>query len=519
MVTNHSKFQYIIIGAGASGCVIANRLSANPAVSVLLLEAGGDDSHPDIADIGGFVRLWGSDADWQLRTVPQPGLNNREVVLNQGKVLGGSSSINAMMYVRGNAANFDEWEILGAKGWSYNDVLPYFKQIENYDGGDTDYHGTGGEISLCECPDEYMCSAEFIEAASQAGYNEPHFDYNGAKQTNSAGYLQFHIDEEQKRESAATAFLHPIIDRPNLTVLTNAQVKRILIENGTAIGVEYVINGETNAVYADTEVILSAGALASPKILMLSGIGPVEHLKELGIEVITALPGVGQNLQDHVQLPLIYQSQSSSTDTTLLAGNVLFIKTTLTDYAPDVQINFTPGVPAPLRPILLPMPVPVCIFLAILVQPLSRGELKLASANYEDNPVIDPNYLVEQGDVDALAEAVEVIRKIAAQPAFQSKNVCELVPGEEPLEAFIHSQSSTIWHPAGTCKMGTDLMAVVDERLRVHGINNLRVADASIMPVITSGNTVATCFMIGQKAAAMIMEDQNVKQDTSVQII
>lgn len=519
MFIRSSRFQYIIIGSGASGCVIANRLSANPEVSVLVLEAGGDDSNPNIADISGFVSLWGTDADWQLRTIPQTGLNNREIILNQGKVLGGSTSINAMMYVRGNAANFDEWETLGAKGWSYNDVLPYFKQIEDYNGGDANYHGTGGEISLSDCPDDNMRSPEFIEAAKQAGYNEPHFDYNGAKQTNSAGYLQFHIDKEQKRESAATAFLHPVIDRPNLIVLTHAQVKRILIEDDTAIGVEYVLNGQTHTAYADAEIILSAGALASPKMLMLSGVGPAEQLVEQGIHVINALPGVGQNLQDHLQLPLIYETQSASPDTKLLTGNVLFIKTTLTDYAPDVQINFTPGIPAPLQPILPQIPEPACIFLAILVQPLSRGTVKLASANYEDNPVINPNYLAEQGDVDALAEAIGVVRKIAAQPAFQHKNIGELTPGNQPLEEFIRSQGTTIWHPAGTCKMGTDAMAVVDERLRVHGINNLRVADASVMPVITSGNTVATCFMIGEKAAAMIIEDQEIKQGTTVQYI
>jgi len=512
MVSDLSTFHYIIVGAGASGCVLANRLSADASVSVLLLEAGGEDTHPDIADIGGFVRLWGTDADWDLQTIPQPGMNNRSITLNQGKVLGGSSSINAMMYVRGNAANFDEWNTLGAKGWSYEEVLPHFKKIEDYTGGDSSYHGKGGEISLSDCPDDTMRSAEFLQAAQQAGYNEPHFDYNGAKQTNSAGYLQFHIDKEQKRESAATAFLHPVMHRPNLTVLAKAQVKRILIENNVAIGVEYVIDGTTYTAFTINEVILSAGALASPKILMLSGIGPAVHLDHMDIDLVADMPGVGKNLQDHVQLPLIYQTEKQSANTTLLTGNVLFVKTTFTDYAPDVQINFTPGIPAPLVPLLPKFDVSVCIFLAILVQPLSRGEVRLACANYATPPEINPNYLKEPADVEALAEAVEVIRNITTQPAFSTMNVSEVVPGKIPIPDYIRSQSTTIWHPAGTCKMGNDANAVVDERLRVRGIKNLRVADASVMPVITSGNTVATCFMIGEKAAAMIVEDHKIAQ-------
>jgi choline dehydrogenase len=508
MSTTNTTYNYIIIGAGASGCVIANRLSADPLVTVLVLEAGVSDTNPDIADIGGFVRLWGSDVDWALPTIAQAGMLGRQITINQGKVLGGSSSINAMMYVRGNAQNFDDWAAQGAEGWGYDDVLPYFKKIEKYKGGDASYHGLDGEISLSDCPDSHMRSPEFLEAARQAGYNELHSDYNGAKQSNSAGYLQFHIDGNKKRESGATAFLHPVMERGNLIVETEAVVKKIIIQSGVATGVEYVIDGQTYIANATNDIVLSAGAFGSPKILMLSGIGSAADLHPLGIDVVVDLPGVGQNLQDHLQLPIIFRTDTKLPHTTLLTGNVLFVNTTNTG-APDMQINFTPSMPAPLAPILPDFGGPVCIFLAILVQPKSKGEVKLASGDYATNPLINPQYLSNSADVEALSKAVEIIRNIAAQPAFAHLNVAEIVPGNAPMDGFIRSQSNTLWHPAGTCKMGNDEMAVVDGRLKVKNVKNLRVADASIMPVVTSGNTVATCFMIGERAAEMILQDNN----------
>jgi len=509
MSKTSANFNYIIIGAGASGCVIANRLSADPAISVLVLEAGRPDTNPDIADIGGFVRLWGSNIDWALHTEPQQGMLSREITINQGKVLGGSSSINAMMYVRGNKENFDDWAKMGAKGWAYEDVLPYFKKIENYTGGDVAYHGKGGEISLSDCPDDHMRSPEFLEAAKEAGYNEPHHDYNGAKQSNSAGYLQFHIDKNRKRESSATAFLHPVMDRPNLVVLTEAAAKKVIITNGAATGVEFTIKGKTFTSSALNEVILCSGALGSPKILMLSGIGPAAHLQDIGINVVHDLPGVGQNLQDHLQLPVIFKTEANLPHTTLLTGNVLFIKTNTANHAPDIQINFTPSVPAPLAPILPDFGTPVCIFLAILVQPKSKGALTLSKVDPQGPPVIDPKYLQDSADVDALTKAIETIRDIAGQPAFSHLNLGEIIPAGADMEGFIRSQSSTLWHAAGTCKIGNDDMAVVNERLKVNGIENLRVADASVMPIVTSGNTVATCFMIGERAAEMILQDNH----------
>lgn len=500
-----SHCHYAIIGAGASGSVIANRLSADPACEVVLLEAGEWDTDSNVTNPGGFVQLWGSAVDWALPTTPQPGLADRALTINQGKVVGGSTAINAMMYVRGNPANFDQWKALGADGWGYDDVLPYFKKSEAYEGGASEYHGATGELSIRDCPDDVMRSPEFLEGAVELGYDGPYWDYNGSRQENGAGLLQFHITPDGQRASGATAFLQPVLDRPNLTVITGAQVTRILIREGSAVGVEYLLNGETHQVLVEKEVVLSAGALQSPKILLLSGIGPAAQLSELGIPVHVDLPGVGENLQDHVQLPVIFRAKSERPQTTLLTGNVLFIKTDDALPTPDLQLNFTPSIPAPLAPFLPDFGGNVCIFLPILVQPKSVGTVKLRSVDPLDKPLINPNYLQEEADVNVFRKAIELIRKIADTKAFESLNGGELAPGPGDPEGFIRTQGSTLWHPAGTCKIGTDALAVVDSSLRVRGISGLRVADASVMPTVTSGNTVAACFMIGEKVSDMIL--------------
>ncbi len=273
-MTSHQSFDFIVIGSGASGAVVANRLSANPAMRVLVLEAGGSDTNPAIADVGSFVSLWGSDVDWALGTEAQAGMAGRSLIINQGKVLGGSTSVNAMMYVRGNRLNYDMWNALGADGWSYKDVLPIFKSLEDYAGGDSEYHGAGGPIPVVDCPDPVMVSDEFMVGATQVGYDGPRWDTNGARQENGAGLLQFHISPDGKRASAATVFLTPILDRPNLTVETGAHATRVLFEGKKAVGVEYLQGGELKQAQASREVIVSAGALQSPKVLMLSGHRP-----------------------------------------------------------------------------------------------------------------------------------------------------------------------------------------------------------------------------------------------------
>lgn len=508
-IFDDQPIDYIIIGTGAAGSVLANRLSADLSCRVLVLEAGGPDHNKTFHDIGSLNKLWGSEADWGLVTESQTGLGGRQITINQGKVLGGSTSINAMMYVRGNRRNFDQWQAMGATGWGYEEILPFFKQSENYEEGLSPFHGTGGELSIRICPENAMRCPEFIAAAEELGFAGSPWDYNGDKQEDGAGFLQFHIDPKGHRASGATAFLAPIqAHRPNLTITLHAQVTRILMEGSRAIGVEYIKEGKQYQARADREIILSAGALHSPQLLMLSGIGPAQHLLSAGIPTVIDLPGVGQNLQDHLQLPIIFRSREHP-QTELLTGNMLFTntRTSSPDAAPDLQLNFTPATPKPLAE-LIGIPFPICIFLPILVQPLSRGEVRLRSADPVVPPVVDPHYLEDTADMQTLKAAVALVRDLAHTQAFQPLNHGEIAPGEAELEGFIRSQCSTLWHPVGSCRIGseTDPDAVVDPQLRVRGVENLRVADASVMPIIPSGNTVAASFMIGEKLAASLTQ-------------
>jgi choline dehydrogenase len=500
-------FDYIIVGGGSTGCVLANRLSANRSIKVLLLEAGGPDTNPKIHTINTAPDLWGTDIDWLFTTEPQPGLKGRRITLNQGKVIGGGSSIHAMMYMRGNPRNFDLWNALGNEGWNYSDLLPYFKKSEDYEGDADKFHGVGGPMRGCKCPNPSPVAIAFLKAAMELGYAGPDWDFNGAQQEDGAGLVQFNITKDNQRCSAATAFLTPILDRPNLTVQTFATATRLLFEGNRVVGVDYVQNGQLHQVKAEQDVILSAGTILSPKLLMLSGIGSAEVLRSLGIPVVADLPGVGQNLHDHLRLQVIYQSKREMPTIDVLAEVALFThsRTGMQAAPPDLQINFSAGLPQ-LTPPGFKATGPVSIFVPVLVQPQSRGDVKLRSANPQDPPIIDPHYLQMPTDLEAYVRAIELCRQIASTKAFAEFNDGEVAPGlTADLEQYIRTYADTIWHPVGTCKMGRDAMAVVDPQLRVYGVEGLRVADASIMPTVPSGNTNASCIMIGEKAADLIL--------------
>jgi choline dehydrogenase len=461
---------------------------------------------PEIRDPAGFVSLWGSEVDWAFATEPQAGLGGREIVLNQGRVLGGSTALNAMMFVRGHPLNYDHWNALGADGWSYRDVLPTFKGLEDYRGAPSELRGVGGPIPVVDCPDDVMRSDAFMRASAEVGFGAPYIDTNGTVPEGAAGYLQFHIAENGERASARTIFLDPHMARPNLVVRAGAQVARVLIEGGRAVGVAYREAGEMRLAHATREVVIAAGALQTPKLLMLSGIGPAEHLRGHALEVVVDSPGVGANLQDHLQLPVVFKRRSDAPNTTLLTGNVLFLRTREGSLAaaPDLQLNFTPSVPGPLVP-SLNLPFAACIFLPILVQPFSRGWVTLGSADPFAPPRIEPAYLSVEADMQVFRHALKVIREIAAAPAFRELNEVEILPGPgADVDSFIRQNATSLWHPVGTARMGHDATAVVDPQLRVRGVEGLRVVDASVMPSVPSGNTVAPTFMIGWRAADLI---------------
>jgi choline dehydrogenase len=501
-----TQYDYIVIGAGSAGCVVANRLTQDSDTTVLLLEAGNPDTKPEIQIPAECVNLLGTEVDWGYFSEPEPYLNNRQIFCSRGKVLGGSSSINFMFYVRGNPHNYDHWQSLGNPGWSYQDVLPYFKKSENQQRGASEYHGVDGELSVTDPISPNVVSQRFIDAAVAMGYDyNP--DFNG-KQQEGAGPYQLTV-KDGKRHSAAAAFLVPILQRPNLTVTTGALVTRLLFEGTRTVGVEYLHEGALHQVRVDREVILSAGAFDSPKLLMLSGIGDAAQLQALGISVVADLPGVGQNLQDHLLFPVAYQATQdlhpASTSSIAEAGFFLHSEGD-TEVAPDLQFFFGPNLfvpPGYARP-------DWAFSGAISLNRLQNvGSVSLRSSDPKEPPMFRINYLQSETDVQKAVAAIKLMRQLFHTSFFDEFRGAEIAPGaeiqsDEALVAYIRNTASTTWHPVGTCKMGTDSMAVVDPELRVHGVERLRVVDASIMPTITTGNTNAPTIMIGEKAADLI---------------
>ena len=528
-----SEFDYVIVGAGSAGCVLANRLSADGKNSVLLLEAGPKDTNLWIHVPLGYGKLFKEKTvNWMYQTEPEPELGGRQVFQPRGKVLGGSSSINGLLYVRGQHEDYDRWRQRGNSGWGYDDVLPYFKKAENQQRGGDKYHGAGGPLSVSDLGHPDPLSAAFIDAAAETGL-PVNPDFNGATQE-GAGFFQT-TTRGGRRASTAVAYLRPAMSRVNLRVETSALAQRLLFEGRRARAVEYRQGGVLRTARARKEILVSGGAYNSPQLLQLSGVGPAELLKQHGIDVVLDAPGVGNDLQDHLQVRLVTHCAQRITlndilnhpvrrimagaryaafrtgPLTIAAGTSgAFFKTNPRLATPDVQIHFLPFSTDKMGEKMHSFSgfsASVC-----QLRPESRGSLRIRSADPAAPPEIRINYLATETDRTAFIEGIKILRKILAAPALKPYVVGEVEPGpkvvsDEDILNFCRQRGSTVYHPTSTCRMGNDPLAVVDQRLRVRGIEGLRVVDASVMPDLMSGNTNAPTIMIAEKASDMILED------------
>jgi choline dehydrogenase len=528
-----SHFDYVVVGAGSAGCVLADRLTASGRYRVLLLEAGGHDRHFWIHVPLGFGKLFdNARVNWLYKSEPEPELNNRRIIQPRGKVLGGSSSINGLLYIRGQHEDFDHWRQLGNAGWAFTDVLPYFRRAEDQERGADDLHGAGGPLAVSDVSEPHPLCEAFIAAAQQAGFPR-NDDFNGPSQE-GAGYFQL-TAKNGRRWSTAVGYLRQARRRPNLAVVSDALATRVLFAGRRAIGVEYRQGETTHVAHADGEVIVAGGAFNSPQLLQLSGLGPAALLRDHGIGVIADMPGVGADLQDHMQVRMHFRCTEPITMNdvinrwrhryaaglryfvsrkgllTIGAGYAgAFLRTRPELATPDVQIHFLIFSADTAGAALHPFPgfmTSVC-----QLRPESRGFVRIKSNDPQAPPAIQPRYLSARTDCDTVVAGLKLMRGVMNQPAMRRYIAEERQPGENcasdaDLLAFARDNGTTVYHPTSTCRMGSDPTAVVDERLRVHGVERLRVIDASIMPTVVSGNTNAAAIMIGEKGADMVLED------------
>ncbi|WP_420345358.1 GMC family oxidoreductase [Pelagibius sp.] len=528
-----AAYDYIIVGAGSAGCVLANRLSADPDKRVLLLEAGGRDWNPWIhVPVGYFKTMHNPNTDWCYRTEADEGLNGRSLDWPRGKVLGGSSSINGLLYVRGQKEDYDHWRQLGNAGWSYDDVLPYFKRSEDQERGADDYHGAGGPLAVSNMRIRRELCDRFIEAAVELGIPASD-DFNGAEQE-GAGYFQL-TARNGRRCSTAVGYLHPVRHRANLEVVTHAQVERLVFDGRRAAAVAYRRKGEAFQASCRGEIVLAAGAIGSPQILMLSGIGPGGHLQDFSIPLVHDLPGVGGNLQDHLQVRMVFQTKRPITMNDQVrnpakkalmgleyllkrSGPLTMGASQVCVFARSSEEAATPDIQFHLQPLSADKPgeglhkFSAFTSSTCQLRPESKGRIALRSPDAAEHPAIHPNYLNTAKDQAVTVAGMKMSRRFAATKVLAPLIEKELLPGpevvsDEDLLEAARNISQTIYHPVGTCKMGRDPGAVVDERLAVHGLQGLRVVDASIMPAIVSGNTNAPTIMIAEKASDMILAD------------
>jgi len=528
-------YDFVIVGAGAAGCVLANRLTEDPNTRVLLLEAGGQSKSILVKIPAGFGKLMGTKYNWIFNTTPQKHMMNRQMFLPQGRGLGGSTAVNAMLYIRGNRGDYDAWRDAGNPGWGYEDVLPYFKKSESNERIADEYHGTNGPLNVADQIQKNIMTKAFVRAAQEIGIPFT-ADPNGKNQDG----VFFHqvTQKNAARESAATAYLDPVRNRSNLTIVTGANVTKIEFKDEQAIGVRYLKRNKKTFVKVNKEVIVSAGAINTPRLLLLSGLGDEKELRKLGIDVIRNIPGVGKNLHDQLEVyvtartkdPVTYTGEDRALRAALHGIQYLLFKTgpataTVTEAGAFVKSNSTleyPDIQLHALPVYVKWkdlarkaskaPGHGITILACFIRPQSRGEVKLVSIDPRVAPTVDPNYLAEKVDMDISVKGIQLIRQVMAAPALRELLREEDMPGshiqsEKEIVDYILQWGKTDYHPVGTCKMGNGADAVVNSRLMVHGIRGLRVIDSSIMPAIISGNTQAPSMMIGEKGATMILED------------